>query len=70
MFLFSKIANEFQNKSVIICGKKIDVVDGFQFFFLLGLAFYWSMRLDGWSDYKLTERSSPTEKQSFSVLVQ
>ena len=38
---------------------------GFNFYFLLGLAFYWNMRLDRWSDYKFTERSSPIEKQSF-----
>ena len=38
---------------------------GFNFYFLLGLAFYWSMRLDIWSDYNFTERSSSIEKQSF-----
>ena len=66
MFLFSKIGNEFQKKAVILREKKyFGVLEGFQFFFLLGLAFYWNMRLDGWSDYKFTERSSPIEKQSF-----
>ena len=69
MFLFSHFEIEFQNNAVIFREKKnFDVVDGFQFFyfsFLLRLAFYWSMRLDGWSDYKFTERSSPIEKHSF-----